>query len=183
MALCILFWTSCNIFLGPSSKSWTCVHFTYVRVTWFCLFKKWCFNTPDDERKKEKGNYTNFLSLFDSNSCLLTLIPETEIYTMNSSPIYLPIFYTSSHFLGPSKSDHVSKVQLIDSFNIYLVHTYRFPPIRCVEITLQKVVKMLTMVYALRSYWDHLCFLLHTPFADYSKCISSSDSHWHLGEY
>lgn len=54
---------------------------------------------------------------------------------------------------------------IIDSFDIYLVcFLLPPPPIRYVAITLQKVGKVLTMVYALRSYRDPLCFLLHTPF-------------------
>lgn len=37
---------------------------------------------------------------------------------MDSSPVYWPVFYSSSDFLGPSKSYHVSIVQWIDFFNI-----------------------------------------------------------------
>lgn len=68
---------------------------------------------------------------------------------MSYSPVYWPVFYSSSDFLGPSKSDHVSMCNELMS----LISTWcvlYFPPIRCVEITWQKVVKV-TMSNALKS--------------------------------
>lgn len=90
--------------------------------------KKWCFNTIDDNIKHELCKY---LSRLASIPCLLTLTLGIRIYSIVSSPAYLPTFYTSSNFFHPSVSNHVSIVQLIDSFSIYLVHSIFPPSHRC----------------------------------------------------
>lgn len=82
---------------------------------------------------------------------------RNSTYTIASSPVYWPVFYSSSDFLGPSKSEHVFIVQWIDVFNISFYMCYISSPIRCVRITWQKVMKV-TMSNALRSACP-LCFL------------------------
>lgn len=87
--------------------------------------KEWCFNTIDDNTNK-----TWILQIFCHSwpqIHISWLTPGTRIYSMDSSPAYLPTFYTSSNFLGPSISYRVSIVQLINSFSIYLVRSI-FPP-------------------------------------------------------
>ena len=85
-------WNQLWYLLGSLIRILACVHFTSVQGIWFCLFKNdtltlQVMEKKERERKREKVNYRNFLSLLDSNPCLLTLIPETEIDIMNSSPI------------------------------------------------------------------------------------------------
>ena len=161
-------WNQLWYLLGSLIRILACVHFTSVQGIWFCLFKNDTLTLQVMEKKRERERESKLQKLFvivGLKSLSLDLDSRNWNWHHELFPNLIACVLYCFTFSWPFEIRPHLQSTIIDSFDIYLVCIILSPPsIIYVAITSQKVGKMLTMVYALRSYWDPLCFLRHTPF-------------------
>lgn len=128
-------------------------------------FLKWCLNITDNGKKKERESKLHKLSVIvELKSMSLDLDSRNWNWHHELFPNLIACILYFLMLSWPLEIRPHLQSTMIDSFDIYLVCIILPPPpIRCVAIAPRKVGKVLTMVYALRSYWDPPCCLLHTP--------------------